>query len=61
MLELRVAFDVFLYRRKISSLLQSYNKALEIIKTHYPDHDSAVFLLDFNRTLTALLTQFPMW
>ena len=60
MLELRVAFDVFPHRRKIPSLLQSYNKALEIIKTHYPDYDSSVFLLDFNRTLTALLTQFPM-
>ena len=38
----------------------SYSKALEIIKTHCPDFDSAVFMVDFEKSEhSALRTQFP--
>ena len=38
----------------------SYSKALELIKTHCPDFDSAVFMVDFEKSEhSALLTQFP--
>ena len=39
----------------------SYSMALQIIKAHFPDFDSAVFIVDFEKSEhSALRTQFPI-